>query len=95
MTLEEFSDKLLSMDSSAVPTSIYVFEDESSMDNWTTERRCNVTTNVRDYYLSCVIHGDAAANYYLNKRFCEAEVEYFYAVEPDLVAVYIHTKKEA
>ncbi len=89
MTLGEFSDKLLSFSSSTAPASIYVFEDEDSVDNWITQRRCNVISNIREYYLSCVIHGDTNPEYYLNKSFCEAEVEFFYAVEPDVIAVLI------
>ena len=87
MTLSELKRKFMSRPTVAPPTKAYVFVSEDSADNWI---ECNYFgKNNHAYELCFVIESDMTVEYSLKEKWCKAEVEQFYAVEPDVIVVVV------
>ncbi len=91
MTLSELYSKFFSRPSIVPPTTIYFFEDEDSADAWIENMYFNNPDN--NYNLSGVLRSDMIAKYTLLPRWCEAEVQQFYCVEPDVIVAVVAPKK--
>lgn len=89
MTLSEFKAKFFTRPGIIPPSTIYVFDDEENADSWIEDMYFNGDN--RDCELACVLRSDMVAEYYLNERYCKAEIEHFYAVEPDVIVAVVNT----
>lgn len=92
MTLAEFKSKFYSRPSVVPPTMLYVFTDEYSADNWIECKYFGSTDHA--YELSFVLSSDMIEGYYLQEKWCKAEVQQFYAVEPDVIVIVVEPYKE-
>ena len=92
MTLSEFKSKFFSRPNIIPPTTIYVFEDEDSADSWIED--IYQGEDNRDYNLVMVLRSDMVTEYTVKKKWCEAEVQQFYAVEPDVIVAVVNPKQE-
>ena len=91
MTLSELKSKFFSRPTIIPPTMLYVFTDEDSADSWI---RCkyfywNDNSYNLDYNLDMVIQSDMILEYTVKDEWCKAEVQHFYAVEPDVIVVVV------
>lgn len=94
MTLFEFESKFFSRQSVLTPSTIlYVFIDEESADNWIECKYFGGTDH--DYELAFVLSGDMKAKYYLQEKWCKAEVQQFYAIEPNVIVIVVEPYKES
>lgn len=93
MTLSEFKSKFYSRPSVVPPTMLYVFTDEDSADSWVECKYFNGTDH--DYELAFVLSSDMIAEYSLQEKWCKAEVQQFYAVEPDVIVIVVEPYKES
>lgn len=91
MTLSELYSKFFSRPSIVPPTTIYFFEDEDSADIWIQNMYFNDPDN--GYSLVGVLRSDMKAKYTLQPRWCEAEVQQFYCVEPDVIVAVVTPKE--
>jgi len=85
MTLSEFKSKFFSRPTIAPPATLYVFKSEDSADSWIECKYFN--SDDHDYELDMVIQSDMILEYTVKKEWCKAEVQQFYAVEPDVIVV--------
>ena len=92
MTLSEFKSKFFSRPNIIPPTTIYVFEDEDSADSWIGDIYFGEDT--RDYNLVMVLRSDMVTEYTVKEIWCKAEVQQFYAVEPDVIVAVVEPKME-
>lgn len=92
MTLSEFKSKFFSRPSIVPPTMLYVFEDEDSADSWIEDKYFGRDNG--DYELACVVCSDMVAEYTLQERWYKAEIQQFYAVEPDVIVAVVTPWKE-
>lgn len=92
MTLSEFYSKFFSRPLITPPTTLYVFTDEDSADNWIECKYFGSTDN--DYLVTFVLSSDMIAEYFLQEKWCKAEVLQFYAVEPDVMVIVVEPYKE-
>lgn len=88
MTLEELKSKFYSRPNISPPTTIYVFETEDSADSWVECKYFGSDDNA--YELAMVIQSDMVLNYFAKEEWCKAEVQQFYAVEPDVIVVVVN-----
>ena len=87
LTLKELSDKFFSRNIPDNTSTIYVFKSEKDADNWI-EHKYFKEHSMHDYSILMTIHSDFALKGIVQERWCNSEVEHFYAVEADtLVAV--------
>lgn len=87
MTLSEFKSKFFSRPTIAPPTTLYVFKSEDSADSWI---ECKYFgSNNHSYELDMVIQSDMILEYTVKETWCKAEVQQFYAVEPDVIVVVV------
>ena len=87
MTLMEFKSKFFSRPTIAPPTMLYVFKTEASADNWI---KCKYFgSDNHSYELDMVIQSDMVLEYTVKEKWCKAEVQQFYAVEPDVIVVVV------
>lgn len=93
MTLSEFKSKFFSRPSIVPPSTLYVFDDEDSADSWIEDKYFG--ENNADYMLKFVLSSDMVAEYFLQERWCKAEVQQFYAVEPDVIVIVVEPYKES
>lgn len=95
MTLNELYENFYSRPFPKIPPSkIYVFDSEDAAENWIECRysECDIAYNE----LSFVLQSARSTNVFLIEKWREAEVEHFYAVEPDvLVAVVNPSNKKS
>jgi hypothetical protein len=91
MTLSEFKSKFFSRPTIAPPTTLYVFENEDSADSWI-ERKYFGSDN-RNYKLDMVIQSDMILEYTVKEKWCKAEVQQFYAVEPDVIVIVVEPQE--
>ncbi len=92
MTLSELKSKFYSRPSIIPPTMLYVFTDEDSADSWI---ECKYFgSEDTSYELAFVLSSDMIAEYSLKEKWCKAEVQQFYAVEPDAIVVVVEPYKE-
>lgn len=85
MTLSEFKSKFFSRPTIAPPATLYVFKSEDSADSWIECKYFN--SDDHDYELDMVIQSDMILEYTVKEKWCKAEVQQFYAVEPDVIVV--------
>lgn len=91
MTLSEFKSKFYSRPTIAPPTALYVFESEDSADSWV---ECKYFgSDDHDYELLMVIQSDMILEYTVKEKWCKAEVQQFYAVEPDVIVVVVEPQE--
>ena len=87
MTLSELKSKFFSRPTIAPPTTLYVFESEDSADSWV---KCKYFgSDNHNYSLAMVIQSDMVLEYTVKEKWCKAEVQQFYAVEPDVIVVVV------
>lgn len=91
MTLSEFNSKFFSRPTIASPTTLYVFESEDSADNWIECEYFGSDDNA--YELVMVIQSDMILEYTVKEKWCKAEVQQFYAVEPDVIVVVVEPQE--
>lgn len=91
MTLGEFTNKFFSRPTIAPSATLYVFDREDDADSWI-ECRC-FGSNIHDYELVMVIQSDMKLEYTVKEVWCKAEVQHFYAVEPDVIAVVVEPQE--
>lgn len=87
MTLKEFSDKAFSSPGEWKPETIFVFEDEESMDSYL-EDVLNGEEN-HDGEIAFVMCSDFRSEHYLKEEILTSEVDHFVAMESDTFAVLI------
>ena len=88
MTLSEFSKKFFSRPSIPAPTKIYVFDRAEYADSWI---KCNYFDETsHDYLLNLVLCSDYAMEHAIKEEWCKAEIQQFYAVEPDVIVVVVN-----
>ena len=91
MTLSEFKSIFFSRPTIASPTTLYVFESEDSADSWI---ECKYfCSDDNDYTLAMVIQSDMILEYTIKEKWCKAEVQQFYAVEPDVIVVVVEPQE--
>ena len=87
MTLSEFKNKFFSRPTIAPPATLYVFTNEDSADSWI---KCKYFgSDNHAYNLDMVIQSDMILEYTVKEKWCKAEVQQFYAVEPDVIVVVV------
>jgi hypothetical protein len=87
MILSEFKSKFFSRPTIAPPTTLYVFKSEDSAESWI---ECKYFgSDKHDYELDMVIQSDMILKYTVKDKWCKAEVQQFYAVEPDVIVVVV------
>ena len=91
MTLSEFKSKFFSRPTIAPPTTLYVFSDEDSADSWIECKYFGSDND--DYELDMVIQSDMILEYTVKETWCKAEVQKFYAVEPDVIVVVVEPQE--
>lgn len=87
MTLSDFKSKFFSRPSVVPPTTIYFFESEDSADSWIESTYFG--GSMTDYELTGVLRSDMIAEYTLKPEWCNAEIQQFYAVEPDVIVAVV------
>ena len=85
MTLSEFYSKFFPRPTILGPTTLYVFKDEDSADDWVKRKYFGLDHD--SYELDMVIQSDMIIEYTVKEEWCKAEVQQFYAVEPDVIVV--------
>lgn len=91
MTLREFESKFFSRPTIVPPTTLYVFESENSADSWI---ECKYFgSDDHAYELVMVIRSDMILEYTVKEKWCKAEVQQFYAVEPDVMVVVVEPQE--
>lgn len=91
MTLSEFNSKFFSRPTIAPPTTLYVFKNEDSADSWI---KCKYFgSNDHNYELDMVIQSDMILEYTVQEKWCKAEVQQFYAVEPDVIVIVVEPQE--
>lgn len=87
MTLSEFNAKFFARPQVTGNNKIYVFHDEDSADNWI-EYKYSMET---EYFaeLDMVIESSMILEHTVKEEWCKAEVQQFYAVEPDVIVVIV------
>jgi len=91
MTLSEFKSKFFSRPAIVPPTTLYVFTSEDSADNWIECKYFN--SDDYNYELDMVIQSDMVLEYTVKEKWCKAEVQQFYAVEPDVIVVVVEPQE--
>ena len=87
MTLSELNAKFFARPTIVPPTTIHVFTDEDSADAWVECKYLGRDDN--DYELTFTLQSHMSDKYYLKDIWCKAEVQQFYAVEPDVIVVVV------
>lgn len=87
MTLAELKSKFYSRPTISPPTMLYVFQTEDSADAWIECKYFGSDDN--SYDLVMVIQSDMVLEYTVKEEWCKAEVQQFYAVEPDVIVVVV------
>ena len=90
MTLQEFTENAFRNPASKEPVKIYVFDDENSADNWI-EDKYNGTKN-DDFEIAMVIQSDYRAKVFLKDEWLNAEIQQFYVVEANTIAVVVNVE---
>ena len=91
MTLSEFKSKFFSRPTIAPPATLYVFKSEDSAESWI---KCKYFgSDNHNYILDMVIQSDMKLEYTLKEKWCNAEVQQFYAVEPDVIVIVVEPKE--
>ena len=93
LTLRELSDKFFSRhipDNSSV---IYVFKTREDAEKWI-EHKYFKENAVHNYSIFMTIHSDFALKGIVQERWCNAEVDHFYALEADVLAAVIDVGDE-
>lgn len=92
MTLSELNSKFYSRPTIASPTMLYVFKSEDSADSWV---ECKYFgSDKHDYELIMVIQSDMILEYTVKEKWCKAEVQHFYAVDPDVIVVVVRPQED-
>ena len=91
MTLSEFDSKFFSRPTIAPPTTLYVFQSEDSADSWIKCKYFN--SDNHNYELDMVIQSDMVLECTTKEKWCKAEVQHFYAVEPDAIVVVVEPQE--
>ena len=92
MNLSEFNSKFFSRPTIAPPTTIYVFTTEESADTWIECMYFGKENHA--YELDAVIRSDMTMRYTFLPKWCNAEIQQFYAVEPDVIVVVVEIKED-
>ena len=87
MTLEELNNKFYSRPNIVPPTTIYVFETDDSAESWIGCKYFG--SNDSWYELAMVIQSNMVLSYFAKEEWCKAEVQQFYAVEPDVIVAVV------
>ena len=87
MTLNEFNNKFFSRSEASQPTTLYIFTDEDSAEDWIKHKYFGADYN--GYQLEMAIQSNMRIERTLKSEWCNAEVQHFYAVEPDVIAVVV------
>ena len=87
MTLNEFNNKFFSQHAPSEPTTLYIFADEDSAEGWIKHKYFGADYN--GYQLDMAIQSNMKLERTLKSEWCNAEVQRFYAVEPDAIAVVV------
>jgi len=87
MTLSEFKSKFYSRPKIAPSATLYVFNSEESADSWIECKYFN--SDDAAYDLVMVIQSDFKLENTVKEKWCKAEVQQFYAVEPDVIVVVV------
>ena len=87
MTLNEFNNKFYSRSEVSKPTTLYIFTDEDSAEDWIKHKYFGADYN--SYQLEMAIQSNMRLERTLKSEWCNAEVQHFYAVEPDVIAVVV------
>lgn len=87
MTLERFLNMFFRTPDRADPPMIYVFDSTSDAENWLDylsgkEKMC-------DYKLRMILSTDCQPKSFLKDEWVNAEIDTFYAVEKDIIAVVV------
>lgn len=93
MTLSELYSKFVSRPTVVPATVAYVFEDEDSAESFVMDKYFG--EHIANYALVCVLSSDMRLEYTLKEEWCNADVEYFYAVEPDTIVVVVYRRDDA
>ena len=87
MTLNEFNNKFFSRSEVSKPTTLYIFTDEDSAEDWIKHKYFDADYN--SYQLDMAIQSNMRLERTLKSEWCNAEVQHFYAVEPDTIAIVV------
>lgn len=88
MTLAELYNSFYTRPIASEATKMFVFNDEDSIDNWVNFKYFG-DNNVKNFDLITILSSDKTAETILIKEWCDAKVEFFYAVEADTIAVLV------
>lgn len=91
MTLSELYLKFFPKPIASEATKMYVFDSEDCIDNWVSFKYFG-DNNIKDFELITILSTDKAPEEILLPKWCNSEVEYFYATEPDVMAVLVKLK---
>ena len=91
ITLADFTSLFFSRPTIAPAPTMYVFEDEESVNSWIKDMYFN--GNNRNYKLLFVLRSDTIPECFLKEKWCKAKVEQFYAVEPDAIVVVVESQE--
>ena len=92
MKLIEFYSKFFERPKSVSPTTIYVFFDEESVENWILNTMGDTNS---DWELVMVLSSHFKADYTIKEEWCNAEIEEFYAIAPDTIAVVLSSEERS
>lgn len=90
MTLQEFIEKAFRNPASKESVKIYVFDDEDSAESWI-ECKYNGAENY-GFEIAMVIQSDYRADVFLKDIWLNAEIQQFYVVEADTIAVVVNVE---
>ena len=89
LTLRELSDKFFSRHIPDNASTMYVFRSQKDAENWI-EHKYFKEHDTHDYSIFMTIHSDFALKGIVQERWCNTEVDHFYAVEADTLVVVIN-----
>jgi hypothetical protein len=96
MTLNEFNNKFWSrplfLTTAQEPTTLYIFTDEDSAEDWIKHKYFG--TDCNGYQLDMAIQSDMKLEHALKSEWCNAEVQQFYAIEPNAIAVVVERAED-
>lgn len=92
MTLNEFNNKFFSRSEVSEPTTLYIFTDEDSAKGWIKHKYFDADYN--GYQLDMAIQSNMRLEHTLKNEWCNAEVQHFYAVEPNVIAIVVERAED-
>ena len=92
MTLKDFKSKFLGMPGNIDPPMLYIFECEESAENWISLKYKGEDDH--GFILVGVVQSDMTADYTLKDEWVNAEVQQFYALESDKIAIVVEVKRD-